>query len=134
MSTEATEAQDFVIGVDTSEAKQDLAQMEMHAAQVGASVQNTTRRAYNSLGLLLDIVGVAIPQTIQIFASAAFMAGEMLLELGSAETITGVMAVKALLTFTMAAVLFSRAAFLQGESIKVEHTINNLINTYSQWY
>lgn len=128
------EKQEFEINVDLSEAEADLAQMEMHVAQVERSVLQTTRKAYNSLGLLLDIVGITIPTTIQLFAGAAFLAGEMLLELGAAETITGVLAVKALFTFSMAAVLFSRVVFMQGEASKAQSTLNNLILLHAQWF
>lgn len=130
----STEEMDFVVSVDTSEAEEDLKQMEMHAALVDASIVSLSRKTFNSLSLLLDIAGVAIPQTIQIFASAAFMAGEMLLELGQAEFLTGALAIKALITFSMAAILFSRAAFLQGEASKAENTLNNLILIEAQWF
>lgn len=122
------------IGVDTSQAYEDLAQLEMQAAVVTASVVKSSRKGYESIALLLDIAGIAIPQTIQLFASAAFLAAETLVQLATAETITVVLAAKAIMTFTMAGILFSRAIFLRGEAMRQQQTLNSLIQLHGVWF
>ena len=130
--SEAVEIQN--IGADTTEAQQDIAQLDMQMRITAATIARETRRGYESISLLLDIAGIVIPQTIQLFASAAFLAAETLTELAAAETITIALATKAILTFAMAGILFSRAVYLQGEAHKSQQTINSLIQLRALYF
>ena len=122
------------VTVDTTEAQEDLAQLEQQASVINAQVVRAVRRSYQSLALMLDIFGIAIPTVIQTLASAVFLAAETYMELAAAETITVVGAAKAILTFTMAGLLFYRALSLQEEGRQAENTLNSLIQLHGVWY
>ena len=120
--------------IDGSEAERELEQLEQHAKFTAQTVVATTRKGYQSLVLLGDIMGYAIPMWFNLMAQAALMAGETFAELAAAETMTGWLAVKSALTFSIALMMFYRAAQLQQQKTEVENKLNSILQLGNLWF
>ena len=115
------------IDVNTEEAEAALNQLEKHAEITGKSVMKTVNRSYQSMILLADIMGIAIPEWFNIMASAAIMAGEMFSTLAAAETVSVTLAWKAGITFSIATMMFFRAMQIQQQKSTVESSLHSTL-------
>ena len=121
------------ITVDTSEMEAALLQLEQHAAITGKTVTNVARKGYRTIALLADIIGRALPLWFSLMAEAAFMAATMFSELAAAETMTGWMAAKAMVTFSIAALMFYRGLEIQAQKSEVETDLNSIMHIANLW-
>lgn len=128
MSEQKGTATVHYIDVDTSKAEAELQALEVQAQITGEGVMRGLNKSYMALQLFLDIFHVALPQSIQLMAAGAMMAGQMLADLAAAEAATGILAFKAGLTFTMSAMLFYRGMILQQQASEIEQSINSTIH------
>lgn len=122
------------VTVDTTEAKDELDQLKIHADITAQSVTTITKKSYTSLILLADIMGIAIPEFFNAMMVGAIMAGEMFVKLAAAETVSGVLAAKAFLTFSAATMMFFRAMIISQQKREVENKLTQtlmLLNTWS---
>ena len=123
------------IGVDTEKATAMLRQLELHAEITAKTVMETTRKGYASLILLADIMGIAVPEWFNLMATSALMAGEMLITLATAETITGnpVLVAKTVITFSIATLIFIRAMQIQQQQSEIESKLNSTLQLLVLW-
>lgn len=121
------------ISIDTTEAEESLKQLEAHADITAKTIMTTTQKGYNSLVLLADIFGQAIPLWFNLLAQAAFMAGTVFTELAAAETLSGWLAAKAVITFGIATMMFYRAMQLQTTKTEVENKLNSVLQLANIW-
>jgi hypothetical protein len=121
------------VDVDTGDAKRELDQLERHADLTAKTVIATTRKGYQSLVLLADIMGETIPMYVNLMASAAFMAAEMFAEIATAETASGYLIGKAAITFGLAAMLFYRGVMLQQQAGEIEDKLNSTYQLVNMW-
>lgn len=122
------------VEVDTIKAQQQLAQLKETADITATTVLQTTRKGYQSLVLLADIMGYAIPMWFNLMASAAIMAGEMFVELAAAEAASGWLVLKAGVTFSIALMMFYRATIIQQQKIEVENKLNSVLMLGNIWF
>jgi len=115
------------VEVDTTKADAELKALEIQSNITAQNVMRDVRKGYSALTLFLDIFHVALPESVNLMASAALMAGQMFADLAAAETISGVFAAKAALTFTAASMMFYRAMMLQQQASEIEQSINSTI-------
>lgn len=121
------------IEVDTTPAQQELDQLQQHADITALSVISVTRKGYQSLALMADLFAIAIPEWFNLLAMGALMAGEMFAALAAAETVTGVLALKAVVTFSIATMMFYRAMQLRTAQSEVESKLNTMIQLINTW-
>ena len=122
------------VTVDTSEGDRALRQLRVHSDITAKAVMESVNKSYQTLVLVADIMGAAIPEWFNLMASAALMAGNMFASLAAAETISGVFAAKAIVTFSIASIMFIRAAQIQMQRAEVERRLNStlqLLQLYS---
>ena len=84
--------------------------------------------------MLADIFGTVIPLWFNLLAQSALMAGEMFAEIAAAETLTGWLAWKAGLTFSIAMLMFYRASQLQKQAEQVENKLNSVLQLGTIWF
>ena len=116
------------ISLDTSQAEEELRALEAQAQITGEGIMRRLNKSYMALNLFLDIFHIALPQSIQLMAAGAMMAGQMLADLAAAEAATGILAFKVGLTFTMASMMFIRGMILQQQASEIEESINSTIH------
>lgn len=121
------------IEVSTTEAQQELDQLQQHAEITAQSVISVTRKGYQSLVLMADLFGIAIPEWFNLLAMGALMAGEMFASLAAAETVTAVLAIKATVTFSIATMMFYRAMQLRTTQSQVESKLNTIVQLVNTW-
>ena len=121
------------VKVDTTEAIRELDELRQVNDITAQSVVNTARKGYQSLALLADLFGVAIPMWFNLMASAAFMAAETFTQLAAAETISGWMAAKAVVTYSLAAAMYFRAITLQNQATQIEQKLNTIVQLSNVW-
>ncbi len=126
-----TEIDDLTI--DTTEAQEQLEQLQNHARMVSKTVMRNVRKGFNSLVLMLDIMGETIPMAVNLAAQAIFLAAEGFHQLAFAESLTVVGALHAGLMFVMASMLFYRALTLEREASIIESKLNSSIQLVSMW-
>ena len=122
------------VKVDTTEPEAALRQLEQHAEITARSVVETVNKGYQTMTFLGDIMGIALPEWFNLMASAALMAGEMFATLAAAETMTGLLAAKAVVTFSIATMMFYRAMVIQMQRTEVENKLHStlmLLQLYS---
>lgn len=115
------------VTVDPTEGHEALDQLEKHAEITAKSVMEGVSKSYQTVILLADIMGVAIPEWFNIMAASAIMAGEMFAELAAAETVSGVLAAKAWITFGIATTMFFRAMYIQQQKSEIESKLNSTL-------
>ena len=120
--------------VDTTQAQRQLEELRQTSDLTAMAVMRNVRKGYESMILLSDLFNVMIPFYFQLLAQGAFMAGEMFVELGTAEAATGYLAAKSVITFSMAALLFYRAAVLKSTGEEAGDKINTLIQLGRTWF
>ena len=121
------------VTVDTTEADEQLDQLRVHASMVSKNVMMNVRKGYNSLVLMLDIMGETIPMAVNLAAQALFLAAEGFQTLAFAESMTVIGAAHAGLLFIMASMLFYRALTIQGEASVIENKLNSSIQLVNMW-
>ena len=122
------------LGRELSEqAERDLEQLKQHALITEVSVMEVTKKGYQSLVLMADIFSIAIPTWFNLLASAAIMAGETFAALATAETMTGWLAAKAMVTFSIAAMMFYRAIQLEMQASRAEDKLNSILQLANTW-
>jgi hypothetical protein len=65
------------ITVDTTEAMAQLDALKEQSSITARAVMNSTRKAYRTVMLFMDISRMAIPQTLALTAEAFFVGGEV---------------------------------------------------------
>ena len=115
------------VEVDTTDADKALEQLQTHSEITAKSVMQTVSKSYQSLILVADIMGIAIPEWFNLMAAAVLMAGQTFITLAAAETMTGFLAAKAVITFNIAALMFYRAMQLQIARRDVESKLNSTL-------
>lgn len=121
------------VDVDTTEADKALEQLQQHSEITARSVMATVNDSYQTLVLLADIMGVAIPEWFNLMAAATLMAGTMFAELAAAETATGFLAAKAVMTFSIATIMFYRAMQIRRQKTEVESKLNSTLMLLQTW-
>ncbi len=121
------------VTIDTSEMIASLKQLEQHAAITAQTVLSTTKKGYQSLILLADIFGVALPMMFTLLIEATFMAGTVFAEFATAETLSGWFALKAGITFAISTMMFYRALQLQAQKSEVENKLNSIMQLGNIW-
>ena len=121
------------VTVDTTEGDKALDQLEKHAEITVKSIMQGIDKTYQTMVLLGDVFGMVIPELFTILASGAIMAGEMFAELAAAETISGVLAVKAFVTFGLATIMFFRAMQIQQQAREVESSLHSSLMLLQLW-
>ena len=122
------------VTVDTKEAQSLLAQLKESSDITAVTVMSTVKKSYQSLRLLGDIFGIAIPFWFDLMAGAALMAGETFAELAAAESVSGWLTLKAGVTFTIALMMFYRAMTLQQQKTVIENKLNSIIQLGNMWF
>ena len=115
------------IDVDTGKADKALEQLQQHSEITKKSVMEVVSKSYQSLMLVADVMGIAIPEWFNIMASAVIMAGNMFVALATAESISGVMAAKAVVTFNIAALMFYRGMQINAARRETEGKLNSVL-------
>ncbi len=121
------------ITVDTTEAQNELKQLQMTNDITAKSVIQTTKKGYQSLILLADLFGVAIPMWFNLMASAAFMAAETFTALAAAETLSGWLVAKSAVTLSLATAMYFRAITLQNQASIAEQKLNTIVQLSNVW-
>ena len=119
--------------MDTAQAQAALAQLEQHAGMTSAKIMRIAKKGYQTITLLADIIGKALPMWFSLMSQAAFMASAMFAELAAAETVSGFLAAKALVTFSIATLLFYRGLEIQAEKSQVEMELNSILRVGNIW-
>ena len=128
-----SEKLEFKLEADTSEAMQDLQQLDTQAKITASEVMSITKRSYESLVLLGDLFGQTIPVYMNMLVESLFMASEALITLATAESVTVIGLAKAGITFAMAAMLFYRAVELRGKTNQMTNKLNTVIQIARTW-
>lgn len=115
------------VSVDTIQAHEELKALEIQSEVTRSLVIEDVRKGWSALTLFLDIFHIALPESLNLLAAGAFMSAEMFKTLGAAETLTGVLAAKAIFTFTAASMMFYRAIALQFQASEIEQSISSTI-------
>jgi len=122
------------VNVDTTEAAQQLEQLQQHASLTAKTVVQTTRKGYRSLVLLADIMGETIPMWFTLMSEAALMGAEMFAELATAEALSGWLAFKSAVTFSIALMMFYRAFMISQRGREVENKLNSVLQLGNVWF
>lgn len=122
------------VEVDTRDAQLELDQLRENADFTATSIMSITKKGYQSLRLLGDIFGIAIPMWFDLMATAAIMAGETFAELAAAETASGWLIAKAGVTFSISLMLFYRALTIQQQKTEVENKLNSILILGNLWF
>lgn len=112
----------------TEKAHKSLEQLEQHAAVTASSVIKQTRRGYQTLNLMLGVLGEALPASLMLMAESAFMMAEQLVSFATAESMTVIGIIKGAATFMLAMSMFTRAALAQRRAGQAESQIRSLIS------
>ena len=121
------------VEVDTTEADEALAQLEVHANMTADQVLRQTRKAYTTLTLLAGVFGQIIPAWFNLMISAVFSIAQTFVAIGQAETLSGIFLFKATLSFAAGALLFAQAINLEMTKQQFGMEMNNtiaLLNMY----
>ena len=121
------------VKVDTTQAERDLQQLKQHVTMTEVSIMKSTKKVYQSFVLLADVFGYAVPMWFNLLASAAIMAGETFAALAAAETMSGWLAVKSIVTFGIATAMFYRGMILQTQASEAEQKLNSLLQFSNIW-
>ena len=115
------------VKVDTSEADKALEQLQQHSEITSKAVMQTVNKSYQSLILVADIMGIAIPEWFTLMSAAVIMAAQTFVTLATAESLTGFLAAKAVITFNIAALMFYRAMQILIARRDVESKLNSTL-------
>lgn len=115
------------IGVETDHLYQELDMLDRAAVETGRRVLNAIHKGYETVVLFADIAGQTVSQSLHIAVEAGFMIANMMFTLAQAETITGLMAAKAVLTFTAASLMLMQSWQLASRAQQVDSKVNSVI-------
>jgi len=121
------------VTVDTSAAELELKQLENHAKISAQTVLTVTRKGYESIAILADMAGQSIPVYYSVLIEAVFVAAQAFITLAKAETITVWGAAKAVLTFSVAAMMYRQAVALRMNQQQSEGQLSKLIHLANIW-
>lgn len=130
---------DVTVHVDTTDAQRELDQLQQHADLTLKTVVSTTRKAYSSMLLMADIMGVAIPEFFSLIGTAVLMSASVIQELAAVEggigAITGnpLLIARAAFTFSLSIMLINRAMLLEQQKTEVESKLNSTIALLNLW-
>jgi hypothetical protein len=119
--------------VDTTQAKRELQQLEHAARMTAATVLDVTKRGYQSITLMMQLLGQQVPMAVEMIAQAAFLVAETLITLASAEAITGIGVIKAGINLAMAYVLFNQAFAISAQAKEITQRANTAVQLMRVW-
>jgi hypothetical protein len=135
------------VGVDTSEAEIALNRLDTHAKLTANTVISTVRTAYQSIMLVADIMGQAIPVYYGMVIESVLMAASTMTTVATAFETMAVAAAaappgaltpipyllmaKAILGFGMAGMMFSMALALATQQSEEASKLNSFIQLTS---
>lgn len=125
------------ITVDTSEVEQRLQALQEHANITVGTVLDTTNKAFQTVALLGEIMGIAIPQWMVLMYSAIYLAAKEVYKLGVAfaagTAISPIMAVKSAIVFGIAAAMFYQAQRVRHAEKRIQSQLTASLQILNLW-
>ena len=123
--------------IDTSEAMAALEQLEAHGKMTAAEVMHTTHKVYTSLTLMAEMVGMVVPQWIDMMFGAVFMMAQTMHTVGealiTAGTVNPLFAVQATFAFLSASLMFAQAFSLMGQKREADQQMGRMMSLLNTW-
>jgi len=119
---------DFLVGINTSEAEQQLAVLDESTKQQALKTLTTIRKSYDTLRLFGSLTGRVIDQSHQLIIDGLFTAADTFIKIHSAQALTGVGLVSAGLGLVAAAGLIAKGVELQLHPDRGTQQLDAIIN------
>lgn len=129
MSTEGN----IHIGLNTEKLDRDIETTERKLQKLTQKVTNVARKGFNTVVVLGEMTGMAIDQSYQLMAQAAFIAAETVAEIAAAESLTIVGAINAGLALSAASLLMIQGVRINNARSNATVQIQGLISLANEW-
>lgn len=106
--------------VKTDEAYNDLSQLNDHVAMTARTIDTTVKTGYQTIYLLMDILGQTMPLALNLAAQGLFAISAGYTIVANMEALNPMTIIQAGLHFAMATLLFYRALQIQSKATEIE--------------
>lgn len=124
---------DIKVSIDSSEVDEKLDQIEKKSSDIYRVSLDTARKGFDTIVILGQLTGSAVDQSYQLMAQSLFIGAETVLTIAQAQTVTGVGAINAALSFLVAAALFDKAIKLQLGQEGQQRELDAVIALANTW-
>ena len=121
------------LDMDTADAYRDLEALDRAAKMTAASVLSVVKRGYQSMTLMVEVLGGQIPPVFDMVIQSLFLVAETIVTLSAAESLTGVGVLKASIDISMAYVLFVQALTLHRKNQEILDKTNKTLQALRIW-
>jgi len=121
------------VTIDATQADQELDILENRALEVSEKIIDYSQKAYESFLLLLTIAGQSVPEIYAMTAQATFMAGQAIMSVAAAQSVSVWTFIQAETQAMMALNLFRMATDIRYRGSDASRKFNAMILLARTW-